>query len=94
MKIVFQLTNKNFEDALAVCINEETKELTEQDGKIDFEISDTEVMTVQVQYIIDNEKIKCFMHTPSNLLAFFVLPILFAVVGYFIWREPIMTRGE
>lgn len=51
MKITFQLTNKEFEDFLAVSINGETKELTQQDNQINFEVSDIEETTVQVRYI-------------------------------------------
>ena len=33
------------------------------------------------------KKTKYFMHTPSKLIAYLVLPIIFAVGGYFIWRD-------
>ncbi|MBR3894803.1 MAG: hypothetical protein IKJ35_06610 [Clostridia bacterium] len=50
MKLTFTLDNKDFEDALLVSVNGETKDLTEQDKQISFDIPDTDQAIVQVEY--------------------------------------------
>ena len=50
MNLTFKLANKNFEDALAVSVNGEIKELTAQHKQISFDVSDTKKTVIQVEY--------------------------------------------
>lgn len=54
MKLTFMLDNKEFEDALRVSVNGETKDLTAQDTQVYFEFLDTEKIAVQVEYKRNN----------------------------------------
>ncbi len=79
MKITFQLANKEFEDALCVSVNGETKDLTAQDTKVSFDVSDTEKNIVQVEYKRnDIQQIKNPIGRFFAYLFFFLLsPIMF-----------------
>lgn len=80
MTLNFQLTNKGFEDRLSVCVGGETKELTERDNKIHFEISDTTETTVRVQYVRnDIHRIK----TPIGRFFAYLLLILLSPIIFF-----------
>lgn len=79
MILNFQLSNKEFEDTLSVCVNGETKDLTAQDKQISFDVSDTSENSVQVDYIrndmqqIKNPIGKFFAY----LFCFLLSPIIF-----------------
>lgn len=80
MKITFQLTNEEFEDALAVSAGGETKELSTQDNKINFEVSDAEEIAVQVQYV-RNEMPK--IANPIGKFFAYLLYCLISAINFF-----------
>lgn len=79
MTLSFTLDNKEFEDALCVSVNGETKDLTAQNKQVSFDVSDTEKAIVQVEYKRnDIEQIKNPIGRFFAYLFFFLLsPIIF-----------------
>ena len=79
MKVSFTLGNKRFEDALAVSVNGETKELTTQERQTSFDIPNTDKTEVQVEYKRnDIQQIKNPIGRFFAYLFFFLLsPIIF-----------------
>ena len=79
MKISFTLGNKEFEDALSVSVNGETKELTTQERQTSFDIPNTDKIEVQVKYKRnDIQQIKNPIGRFFAYLFFFLLsPIIF-----------------
>ena len=79
MKLTFTLDNKGFEDALAVSVNGETKELTTQERQTSFDIPNTNKIEVQVEYKRnDIQQIKNPIGRFFAYLFFFLLsPIIF-----------------
>lgn len=79
MKVSFTLGNKKFEDALAVSVNGETKELTTQERQTSFDIPNTDKIEVQVEYKRnDIQQIKNPIGRFFAYLFFFLLsPIIF-----------------
>ncbi len=79
MKLTFKLYNKEFEDALVVSVNGETKDLTAQDKQVSFDVHDTDKAIVQVEYKRnDIQQIKNPIGRFFAYLFFFLLsPIIF-----------------
>ena len=79
MKLTFTLDNKEFEDALAVSVNGETKELTTQERQTSFDIPNTDKIEVHVEYKRnDIQQIKNPIGRFFAYLFFFLLsPIIF-----------------
>ena len=79
MKLTFTLDNKGFEDALAVSVNGETKELTTQERQTSFDIPNIDKIEVQVEYKRnDIQQIKNPIGRFFAYLFFFLLsPIIF-----------------
>lgn len=84
MKMTFQLADKEFDDALEICVNGESKALTAQTGRIDFELSDTEELTVQARYVrTDLPKIK----NPIGKFFVWLLVLLISPLAFFADNE-------
>ena len=79
MTVSFTLDNKEFEDALAVSVNGETKELTAQAKQVSFDVHDIDNAIVQVEYKRnDIQQIKNPIGRFFAYLFFFLLsPIIF-----------------
>ena len=79
MEVNFQLSNEEFEDALAVSVNGETKELTTQERPTSFDIPNIDKIEVQVEYKRnDIQQIKNPIGRFFAYLFFFLLsPIIF-----------------
>ena len=79
MILTFTLGNKKFEDALAVSVNGETKELTTQERQTSFDIPNIDKIEVQVEYKRnDIQQIKNPIGRFFAYLFFFLLsPIIF-----------------
>jgi hypothetical protein len=79
MKLTFTLDNKEFEDALAVSVNGETKELTTQERQTSFDIPNIDKIEVHVEYKRnDIQQIKNPIGRFFAYLFFFLLsPIIF-----------------
>lgn len=59
MKMTFQPADKEFDDALEIGINGKVKTLTAQRSRIEFDLSNTEELTVQARYVrTDLPKVK------------------------------------
>lgn len=80
MKLTFQLTNAEFEDALAVCVDGETKELTVRDNHINFDVHDAETSVVRVQYV-RNEMPKTA--NPIGKVFAYLLYCLISAINFF-----------
>lgn len=80
MKVSFQLNNKNFEDILAVSINGETKELTEESKLIGFEATDSSEISVQVEHIQKGERVKIKNPILRWLLVILLSPLLLFIL--------------
>ena len=79
MILSFTLGNKKFEDALGVSVNEKTKDLTDQNEQISFDVPNTEKVIVHVEYKRnDIQQIKNPIGRFLAYLFFFLLsPIIF-----------------
>ena len=96
MKISFTLGNKEFEDALSVSVNGETKELTTQERQTSFDIPNTDKIEVQVEYKRnDIQQIKNPIGRFFAYLFFFLLsPIIFFAYLFFFLLSPIIFFAD
>lgn len=80
MTLAFQLKNKEFQDVLAVSVNGETKELTEECRHIDFEVIDANGADVQVEHIQKGEIKKIKNPIVRGLLVILLSPLILLIL--------------
>ena len=85
MRLTFTLDNKEFQDALAVSVNEKTKELTKEEKQVSFDVPDADRIEVHIEYKTnDIKRIK----NPIGRFFAYLLFFLLSTIIFFADNDP------